>query len=69
MALSPCCHKVLYQATCVDYLTAGYIVAAEIKQSLSAPFTKRLPVVCVAPGRPVHTVFIDVRKGQWQVTG
>lgn len=61
MALSPFCHKVLYQTTCVEYLTAGYIVAAEIKQSLLESFQGAC-MRCVTAGRPIRTVFIDVGK-------
>lgn len=61
MALSPLCHKVLYQTTCVEHLTAGYIVSAEIKQSLLELF-QDAGLQCVTASQPMHTVFIDVRR-------
>lgn len=61
MTLSPLCHKVLYQTICVEHLTAGYIVSAEIKQSLLELFQGAC-LQRVTASQPIHTVFIDVRR-------
>ncbi|KAM7390516.1 hypothetical protein PAMA_008598 [Pampus argenteus] len=48
--------KVLYQTTCVEYLTAGYIVSAEIKQSLQE-LLQVACLRCVTTGQHIHCVY------------
>ncbi|KAM7369927.1 hypothetical protein PAMP_011215 [Pampus punctatissimus] len=48
--------KVLYQTTCVEYLTAVYIVSAEIKQSLQE-LLQVACLRCVTTSQHIHCVY------------